>query len=384
MNIYRQKTIWKFGLLLFAAGIGLFSFFYTFLLVKNLQSEERKKIEIWAEAIRQVISSEENGCELGFLTSIIENNSTIPVILTNGNDSIISWKNYDSLSVSEKGFLEGRLKKLKEKTEPIIIRLPGGHINHVWYEDSIILKKLIYYPVVQLSIIILFIMVSYLAFDSSRKAEQNQVWLGMSKETAHQLGTPVSSLAGWIEMLRSSQPEMPYTEEMSRDVDRLEKITERFSRIGAKPELKKENIIPVIRETMDYIRTRASSKISFIPEFDPLEEIVVHHNSALLSWVIENICKNSIDAVGGEGKITISASQTPLYALIDIKDNGKGIPAADHKRIFHPGYTTKQRGWGLGLSLAKRIIEDYHKGKIFVKYSGSGIGTCIRIMLKKE
>jgi len=384
MNIYRQKNIWKFGLLLFAAGIGLFSFFYTYLLVRNLQTEERKKIEIWAEAIKQVISSEENGCELGFLTSIIENNSTIPVILTSSNDSIISFKNYDSLSVSVKGYLESRLKKLKEKTEPIIIRLPGGDVNYVWYEDSIILRKLIYYPVVQLSIIILFILVSYMAFDSSRKAEQNQVWLGMSKETAHQLGTPVSSLTGWIEMLRSSEQEIPYIEEMSRDMDRLEKITERFSKIGAKPEFKKENIIPVIRETMDYIRTRASSRISFIPEFDPLEEIIVNHNSALLSWVIENVCKNSIDAVGGDGKIIISALQTQSYAIIDIKDNGIGIPGSDHKRIFNPGYTTKQRGWGLGLSLAKRIIEEYHRGKIFVKYSGSGIGTCIRIMLKKD
>jgi signal transduction histidine kinase len=226
-------------------------------------------------------------------------------------------------------------------------------------------------------------MVSYLAFDSSRKAEQNQVWLGMSRETAHQLGTPVSSLAGWIEMLRSSQPEVPYTEEMSRDVDRLEKITERFSRIGAKPELKKENIIPVIRETMDYIRTRASSKISFIPEFDPLEEIIVRHNSALLSWVIENLCKNSIDAVGGDGKIIISASPTQVYAVIDIKDNEEVFPDQTIKGFSIP-VTQPNKELGLGLSLAKRIIEEYHKGKIFVKYSGPGIGTCIRIMLKKE
>ncbi|HCI54404.1 MAG TPA: HAMP domain-containing sensor histidine kinase [Bacteroidales bacterium] len=384
MNVYRHKTIWKLALLLFAVGIGLFSFYYTYTLVKNLKAEERKKMEIWAEAIRQFSSASGEENNLEFLTSIIENNKTIPVILTDGRDSIISSNNYDSLRVAEPGFLQKRLNKIKEKSDPIVIEIPGGQINRIYYEDSIILKKLFYYPIVQFSIIVLFIIVSYLAFDSSRKAEQNQLWVGMSKETAHQLGTPVSSLAGWIEMLRDRHPEIPFTEEMTRDVGRLEKITERFSRIGSHPELKKGNIIPVIKETIDYLSMRASSKTEFITEYDPLAEIIVKHNEALFSWVIENVCKNAIDAIDGEGKITVSVTTAKNYCIIDIKDNGRGIPRSAHKKIFTPGFTTKQRGWGLGLSIAKRIIEEYHKGKIFVKYSEPGIGTCIRIILKKE
>ncbi len=341
-------------------------------------------MEIWAEAIRQFSSASGEENNLEFLTSIIENNKTIPVILTDGRDSIISSNNYDSLRVAEPGFLQKRLNKIKEKSDPIVIEIPGGQINRIYYEDSIILKKLFYYPIVQFSIIVLFIIVSYLAFDSSRKAEQNQLWVGMSKETAHQLGTPVSSLAGWIEMLRDRHPEIPFTEEMTRDVGRLEKITERFSRIGSHPELKKGNIIPVIKETIDYLSMRASSKTEFITEYDPLAEIIVKHNEALFSWVIENVCKNAIDAIDGEGKITVSVTTAKNYCIIDIKDNGRGIPRSAHKKIFTPGFTTKQRGWGLGLSIAKRIIEEYHKGKIFVKYSEPGIGTCIRIILKKE
>jgi len=384
MNVYRHKTIWKLALLLFAIGIGLFSFYYTYTLVKNLKAEERKKMEIWAEAIRQFSSASGEEKNLEFLTSIIENNKTIPVILTDGRDSIISSNNYDSLRVAEPDFFKKRLNKIKEKSDPIVIEIPGGQINRIYYEDSIILKKLFYYPIVQFSIIVLFIIVSYLAFDSSRKAEQNQLWVGMSKETAHQLGTPVSSLTGWIEVLRDKHPEIPFTEEMTRDVERLEKITERFSRIGSHPDLKKGNIIPVIKETIDYIRLRASSKTEFITEYDPLAEIIVKHNEALFSWVIENVCKNAIDAIDGEGKITVSVTTANNYCIIDIKDNGRGIPRSAHKKIFTPGFTTKQRGWGLGLSIAKRIIEEYHKGKIFVKYSEPGIGTCIRIILKKE
>jgi len=371
-------------LLLLAVAIGMFSFCYTYLLVRNLKTEERKKIEIWAEAIRQLNFAADTGQNLAFLSSIIEGNTTIPVILADGKDSIISARNYDPIKVNEPGYLQARLHKIKEKSEPILIYLPDGHINRVYYEDSIILKKLIYYPVVQLSIIILFIIVSYLAFNSSRKAEQNQVWVGMSKETAHQLGTPVSSLTGWLEMLRTKYPEIPFTDEIASDIARLEKITERFSKIGSRPELVSTNIIPVIRQTIDYLRSRASSRTIFINEFDTLAEIIVKFNPPLLSWVIENVCKNAIDATEGEGKINISVSEIRNYIIIDIKDNGKGIPRSAHKKIFNPGYTTKQRGWGLGLSLAKRIIEDYHKGKIFVKYSEPGLGTCIRIMLKKS
>ena len=369
--------------MIFAVAIGLFSFFYTYILVRNLKAEERKKIGIWAEATRQLITTADTGVSLEFLSSIIEENTTIPVILTDGNDSILSTRNYDPLRSQDTSYLADRLRKIREKSEPIIINLPGGHTNHIYYEDSIILKKLIYYPVVQLSIIVLFMLVSYLAFDSSRRAEQNQVWVGMSKETAHQLGTPVSSLSGWLEMIREEHPEISYTGEMIRDVSRLEKIAERFSKIGSRPELEEGNIVPVVRQTVDYLRSRASSKTQFVSDYDPLAEISVKQNPSLISWDIENVCKNAIDAINGEGTITITITDIKGYAVIDIKDNGRGIPKSAHKKIFTPGYTTKQRGWGLGLSLAKRITEEYHKGKIFVKYSEPGIGTCIRIMLKK-
>ncbi|MGQ9620558.1 MAG: sensor histidine kinase [Bacteroidales bacterium] len=384
MNTYRHKAIWKLVLLFLAVAIGMFSFCYTYLLIKNLKTEERKKIEIWAEAIHQVNLADDTEQYLEFLSSIIEGNTTIPVILTDENDSIISARNFDALMISEADYLTKRLEKIKEKSDPIIINLPDGHINRIYYEDSIILKKLIYYPIVQFSIIVLFILVSYLAFNSSRKAEQNQVWVGMSKETAHQLGTPVSSLAGWVEMLQSKFPEIPFSDEISQDVTRLEKITERFSKIGSLPDLVEENIIPILHHTVDYLRSRASSKTFFINDYDPLDVVTAKHNPPLLSWVIENVCKNAVDATNGEGTINISVSELKGYAIIDIRDNGKGIPRSALKKIFSPGYTTKQRGWGLGLSLAKRIIEEYHKGKIFVKYSEPGIGTCIRIMLKKD
>jgi len=272
---------------------------------------------------------------------------------------------------------------MKEKTEPILIDLGGGDIQKIYYRDSIILIRLTWYPYVQLSVIILFILVSYLAFSSSRKAEQNQVWVGMSKETAHQLGTPTSSLAGWIEILQMKSPEVKIAEEMGRDVSRLEKVTERFSKIGSRPVLAAENIIATISQTIEYLKSRSSSKVTFKITSPGLSGIVVPVNVALFSWVIENVCKNAVDATEGEGKIDIHISETADSAIVDISDNGKGIPKSSHKKIFSPGYTTKQRGWGLGLSLSKRIIEEYHNGKIFVKHSESGKGTCIRIVLKK-
>jgi signal transduction histidine kinase len=237
---------------------------------------------------------------------------------------------------------------------------------------------------VQLSIIILFIIVSYLAFSSSRKAEQNQVWVGMSKETAHQLGTPTSSLAGWIELLQMKHPEITITEELAKDLTRLEKVTERFSKIGSRPDLSPGNVVLIVNQTIDYLKSRVSSKINIISEFDRAGETLIPVNAALFSWVIENICKNAIDATEGQGEIKIHIADNQENAIIDITDNGKGIPKSAYKKIFKPGFTTKATGWGLGLSLAKRIIEDYHNGKIFVRLSEPGKGTCIRIVMKKD
>jgi anti-sigma regulatory factor (Ser/Thr protein kinase) len=383
VNIYKHKTLWKLALLLFAVVIGLFSLLYTQALVKKLKNEERKKVELWAEATRQVISSPDSGQNL-VLYSIIEDNTTVPVILTDGADSIISAKNFDPSRINDIKFLEAKLARMKEKTEPILIDLGHGYINKLYYKDSIILKKLTYYPFVQLSVIILFIIVSYLAFSSSRKAEQNQVWVGMSKETAHQLGTPTSSLAGWIEILEIKHPEISTTAEMSRDISRLEKVAERFSKIGARPDLTMENIIPVINQTVDYLKSRSSSKINFSIEYHGRHQIIAPVNAALFSWVIENVFKNAVDATEGEGIINLDLSENQEYIVADICDNGKGMPKSAYKKIFRPGYTTKERGWGLGLSLTKRIIEEYHHGKIFVKHSEPGKGTCIRIMLNKK
>lgn len=384
MNIYRHKTLWKLVLFFSAVVIGLCSLLYTNNLVKSLKSEERKKVKLWAEAQRQLISTSDSSLYLIFLYSIIENNNTVPVILTDGADRIIASRNFDKSRTDDPMYLITELAKIKEKNEPIVEEFGDGHINLIYYKDSIILTKLIYYPYVQLGIIILFIIVSYLAFSSSRKAEQNQVWVGMSKETAHQLGTPTSSLAGWIEVLQLKHPEITITDELARDVARLEKVTERFSKIGARPDLTDENIINVILQTIDYLKSRSSSKIIFNIDFDSSKEIVLPINAALFGWVIENVCKNAIDATEGEGIINIQVTEYDLNTIIDIIDNGKGIPKSGYKRIFNPGYTTKKTGWGLGLSLAKRIIEEYHNGKIFVRHSEPGKGSCIRIVMKKN
>jgi two-component system, sporulation sensor kinase D len=384
VNIYHHKTLLRFTLLFFAVIIGLSSLLYTENLVKSLKTEERKKVELWAEAERQLISSSDSSQNLTFLFSIIEINNTVPVILTDGVDSIISAINFGPGRLNDTKYLRNKLARMKEKNKPIIIDFGDGLINLIYYKDSIILTKLIYYPYVQLAVIILFIAVSSLAFSSSRKVEQNQVWVGMSKETAHQLGTPTSSLAGWVEILQAKYPEISITGELLRDVERLEKVTERFSKIGSKPDLTLENVVATIGQTIDYLKLRTSSKVIIKTEYDPLKEVFIPINSALFSWVIENILKNAIDATEGSGEITIRITDNEQNAFIDISDDGKGIPKSAYKKIFRPGYTTKQRGWGLGLSLAKRIIEEYHTGKIFVRHSEIEKGSCIRIVMKKN
>ncbi len=383
MNLFRQKNLGKLALLLFAVVIGVGSLVYTENLVSRLKIEERENVELWAEATR-LISLPEMNQNLEFLYSIIENNKTIPVILTDEADSIISAGNFNEEKIDDRAFLNKNLIKMKEKNEPIIINLPDNHFNRIYYKDSIILTMLIYYPYIQLSIIILFILVSYLAFRSSRKADQNQVWVGMSKETAHQLGTPTSSLAGWIEIMQHKYPEISITKELSRDVERLEKVTERFSRIGSKPALANDNITATVSRTFDYLKSRTSSKVRFVISFDLNKEVFIPVNTALIEWVIENVAKNAIDSMEGSGVLTAGISETETHALIDISDTGKGIPKSLFKKIFNPGFTTKQRGWGLGLSLARRIVEEYHHGRIFVRSSEVGKGSCIRIILNKE
>ena len=381
MNIFRNRSNWQVFLFFFAILIGVGSLIYTQFLVRSLKVEERKKVEIWAEATR-LINSADSTQNLEFLLSIIENNNTVPVILTDSHDNIIAARNIEEAKIQNRGLIRTRLERMKDGNDPIIIDLGGGFTNRIYYKDSIILSQLIYYPYVQLGFIILFILASYLALSSSRKAEQNRVWVGMSKETAHQLGTPTTSMSGWIEILQNNYPDIPVIKELALDVKRLEKVTERFSRIGSKPSLTEENVKGLIHNSVNYLQTRSSSKVLFILPFSPDEEINIPVNPALFEWVIENVCKNAIDAMEGDGEITIRVEEAEKYAIIDIYDTGKGIPKSVYKKIFNPGFTTKKRGWGLGLSLAKRIIEEYHNGKIFVKSSEIGKGTCIRIMMK--
>jgi len=357
------------------------SLVYTQFLVRDLKAEERKKVEMWAAAIR-LINSADSTQNLDFPFSIIENNKTVPVILTDGHDNIIAATNIEQGKINDPGFMALKLEKMKSYNDPIIIDLGSGFTNRIYYKDSIILSQLMYYPYVQLGFIILFILASYLALSSSRKAEQNRVWVGMSKETAHQLGTPTTSMTGWIEILQNNYPDIPVIKELALDVKRLEKVTERFSGIGSKPSLTQENIKSLIQNSVNYLKTRSSSKVLFVLPFSPDEEINIPVNPALFEWVMENVCKNAIDAMEGDGSITIRVEESEKYAIIDIYDTGKGIPKSAYKKIFNPGFTTKKRGWGLGLSLAKRIIEEYHHGRIFVKSSEPGKGTCIRIMLK--
>ncbi len=370
-------------LFLFAILTGLGSLIYTRYLVNILKSEERKKVELWAQATSMLIAVSDTTQNLDFLSTVIEGNTTIPVILTDENDKIISSGNFDEIRMKDPNYLTVQLSKIKKKNKPIVVDLGQGYSNRIYYKDSKILTQLNFYPYVQVGIILLFIMVAYLAFSSSRKAESNQVWVSMSKETAHQLGTPTSSLAGWVEVLNDKYPEVPVTREIALDVERLEKITGRFSRIGSKPSLSKENVVPVILNTIDYLKTRTSSKIKFTPAFDIKKEVRVPINSALLEWVIENLSKNAIDAMEGSGEITYNITESEKTVILDVTDTGKGIPSGAFKKIFNPGYTTKQRGWGLGLSLARRIIEKFHKGHIYVRYSEPGKGSCIRIVLNK-
>ncbi len=389
MDIYYRKQRWKLYLILFAAIIGIGSLLYTNRLVKLLADEEKKKIELWAEATRRLADlsdiTEPNfrQNDPGFPLQVVEFNTTIPVIIADQEDNIMAHRNLDSLKMEDPDYSKRQLEKMKSEIEPIEIDLGDGIVQYVYYRNSTLLVQLTYYPYIQLGVILLFILVAYLAFSASRRAEQNQVWVGLSKETAHQLGTPTSSLMGWVEILKEKHPDKKLVSELEKDAGRLEEITERFSKIGSKPVLKNANILEVLKESVEYLESRTSDGVTFTFDTDSKDH-VVPINRALFQWVVENLCKNSVDAMEGNGTIKISVSDQLKQVLIDFEDSGRGIPKNRHKTIFKPGYTTKRRGWGLGLSLAKRIIEIYHKGKIFVLNSETGKGAVIRIILHKS
>jgi len=383
MDIYRKRFILKMLLLLFAVAIGVGSLLYTQSLIKLLKNEEKKKVALWAEATRQLVNVSVESEDFGFLFSVVEDNKTVPVILTDDSGAIVSSRNLPATVTGNSVAMMRELGKMKDRNEPIIINIDENHHNFIYYRDSLILRKLFLYPYIQLAVIFLFIIIAYVAFSASRIAEQNQVWVGLSKETAHQLGTPVSSLSAWVELFEARYPDKTEIKDLSADVDRLTSVTERFSLIGSKPKLKETNINSLISGIVEYFKKRFSPAVEF--RFDS-GDAINHHamvNSTLFGWVIENLIKNAIDAMQGNGIVSLTVKSDSSTITIDIEDTGRGIPKKDFKNIFKPGFSTRKLGWGLGLSLSKRIIEEYHKGSIFVRHSEPGKGTTMRVILKK-
>lgn len=383
LNIYVKKQRWKMVLFLLAILIGIGSLFYTNNLIETLSKEEQKKVQLWAEATSLIAQEETASPALNlYLTQVIQNNTTVPVILIDSEGNMLS-RNLDSIKSLKPGYLDKQLSIMKEQNPPIQVLLSNGKKNFIYYKESTILTMLTWYPYVQLALIIMFILVAYFAFSQSRHAEQNQVWVGLSKETAHQLGTPASSLSAWVEVLRYHVKDEAIIAELEKDVNRLKIITDRFSKIGSQPKMGPVNLRLVLENVIDYIKNRSSYKSQIQLKLSN-DNIILPLNISLFEWVIENLLKNSLDAMHGEGLLRISVQEVKDEVFIDIADSGKGIPKKLFKTVFKPGYTTKSRGWGLGLSLAKRIIEMYHKGRIFVLQSEIDKGTTFRIILKKS
>ena len=380
-SIYDSRQRLKYLFILIATLIAIVSVFVSDKLVKSLAQEERQKVEIWAEAQR-MIATETNGSNMALILKILESNTTIPVLWCNEKDSVIAEKNIDLPEKDSDLFLKNKVRELKSKNPPILIDMQDGTFQYLYYDDSIILKRLLIYPYAQLTVVFIFILIAFLALASTKKAEQNKVWVGLSKETAHQLGTPISSLIAWVEYLRTKEIDPSLLGEMEKDVKRLEMIAERFSKIGPNPDPTPVNISNSIRTALNYMETRISAKVKIYTHL-PDNPVLVLMNDSLFAWVIENLTKNAVDAMEGQGEITFQVEERDKTVRIDITDSGKGIPKSKYKTVFNPGYTTKKRGWGLGLSLVKRIIESYHGGKIFVKNSEVGKGTTFRIELRK-
>lgn len=444
---------------------------YTNDLFQKIKIEERKKVELWANGTKQLANPALNMNDVSFIFEVIKNNETVPVILTNQNGDIISSRNLDSIKSNDKAYLLDELGKMRLQHEPIVIDIFKGQKNYlyykdsklfselknvfdglinsfiseivinsasipviltdstqtqiiafgnidslkitdatfaqetitvmaeqhppieidlgdgeknlIFYQDSFLLTQLKYYPFAQFAVIGLFLLIAYALFSTSRRAEQNQVWVGMSKETAHQLGTPLSSLMAWLEILKSKAVDASIISELEKDIKRLETITERFSKIGSAPKLEKENVFNVLERAINYMKSRTSQNIIFKLNVLTGKGNYAQINVPLFEWVIENLVRNSADAMDGKGNITIDIVDQTQFVYIDVTDTGKGISKSEYKTIFKPGFTTKQRGWGLGLSLSKRIVENYHSGKIFVKNSEITKGTTIRIVLNK-
>ncbi len=380
-KIYEFSRHFKLIFIVVGATIVIISTLFTNKLAQNLALEEQKKIEIWAEATRQLISSENNSISSDFLLKILEGNTTIPVIIVDENDQMILARNFNEPKNNIDEFYQKEILKLKGNRTPIEIKFDDATSQFIYYQDSLLLKQLYYFPYIQLGVIIVFLLIAFFAFSSTKKEEQNRVWVGLSKETAHQLGTPISSLLAWVDLLNARNENDQLINEMAKDVNRLSIIAERFSKIGSAPDLQLVSLNETIGDAVQYMINRSSQKVAFSCHFSDPNPLFVKLNVPLFEWVIENLCKNAIDAMDGSGKIEIKVFQKDKEVHIDLTDSGKGIERTKFKTIFNPGFTTKKRGWGLGLSLAKRIIEEYHGGRIYVKQSEMNKGTTFRISL---
>ena len=377
----RQLLNFRMGLALIAVAIVTGTIFYSNFLSKKIEIEEREKISQWIEANKFIASAAQN-IDLTLASQIQQQNEDIPIIWTNENDSIIDSRNLDPSKLSSKDYLQKKLKEFKSAHEPIVLELSKEPYvaDKYYYGDSNLLKQIRYFPIVQLLIVALFIFITFYAMSARNKSTQNQVWAGMAKETAHQLGTPISSLQGWIEMLKEHEKYPDISKEMEKDVNRLKLISDRFGKIGSAPKLEEHNIFEQVEKMVAYIKRMSTDKVNFIVE-KSADNINAKISAPLFDWVIENLLKNALDAMDGKGLITIKIKQEPGHAIIDIRDSGKGISKQNISKVFKPGFTTKKRGWGLGLSLCKRIIEQYHKGQLYVKSTEIGKGTTFRIIL---
>jgi len=370
----------KIVLVVAAVVIAVASLAVSHLLVKDLEREERNKMEVWAQAMQTLQEADET-TDLALVLSVIQGNKTIPVIVLDSDEQVMDYRNVDIRDKDSARYVADYGHRMYKAGHFIQI---GDSVDYqlVCYDESTLLKRLSQYPYWQLGIVMIFVVVAIFALLSSKRAEQNKVWVGLSKETAHQLGTPISSLMAWVEILKENYPDDELIPEMNKDVKRLELIAERFSKIGSLPEPVDASMNEVLAHVIDYMDRRTSKKVEIISKL-PEENVVVKMNASLFEWVIENLCKNAVDAMEGRGRIVLSLFDEGSKVVIEVADNGKGIRKKDLKSVFTPGFTTKKRGWGLGLSLAKRIVEEYHKGRIYVKSSEVGVGTTFRIEMPK-
>lgn len=390
-NIYDRRRYGKVIFLIISIAVVFIFLYVSNNLVKDLSEQERDRMQIWADATKEMINSAlgDGSGSADFPFSIIERNRTIPVLLTDEDGNIIDHRNFNlpepvdsinrfPLSVVNEAFLKDRLADLRKTENVIEMPITEDFKQYLYYEDSKLLKRLSYYPYIQLLVMLAFIAVVYFAVLSTKKAEQNKVWVGLSKETAHQLGTPISSLMAWMELLESLGVDAETVGEMNKDVQRLSTIASRFSKIGSKPQMEQDDLNNVVERSSSYMSSRISSRISLTRNLSS-GNLLVKLSAPLFEWVMENLIKNAVDAMEGSGSITVTTGEERGMAFVEVADTGKGISRKNFKTIFNPGYTTKKRGWGLGLTLAKRIIEQYHSGKIYVRSSEPGLGTTFRI-----